>query len=209
MLKEHIAARGIHDPRVLEAMRTVPRHHFVAEANQGHAYEDHPIKIDCGQTISQPYIVALMTDLLELDSNDRVLEIGTGSGYQTAILAHLAKEVISIERHAALAQKAAARLAALGYTNAAIHQGDGSLGAPHQAPFDAIMVTAATPKIPHALTQQLREGGRLVCPTGSRKRQRLLKITRQEGGLANEDSIECVFVPLIGQDGWPEDKERS
>jgi protein-L-isoaspartate(D-aspartate) O-methyltransferase len=206
MLRKQMAARGISNPRVLEAMGTVHRHHFVPDAHQDSAYGDHPIKIACGQTISQPYIVALMTQLLDPQPNERILEIG--SGYQTAVLAYLAKEVVSIERHDQLGESAASRLKALGYSNATVRCRDGSLGAPDKAPYDAIIVTAATPEIPNALCQQLAEGGRLLCPTGSRKVQTLTKLTRKGSDFTREENIKCVFVPLIGKDGWAPTEEH-
>ncbi len=204
MVDKQIAARGIRDPRVLEAMRTVPRHLFLSPDLWGEAYADHPVRIGCGQTISQPYMVAIMTELLALAPEDRVLEIGTGSGYQTAILARLAREVISIERHQALADRAQQRLAEMGYDNATVLAGDGSAGWPEGAPYDAILVTAGSPSLPASLKAQLAEGGRLVCPIGGRELQRLLKVVRQGNIYIESESISCIFVPLIGREGWPE-----
>lgn len=204
MVARHIAARGVKDARVLEAMRRVPRHCFVPEASRNQAYEDHPLQIGHGQTISQPYMVAVMTELLDLTSTDRVLEIGTGSGYQTAILAELAAGVVSVERQAALAQAARERLAALGYTNVAVLSGDGTRGCPKRGPFDAIVVTAGGPRVPSALCDQLADAGRLVCPAGPRDLQTLVKIVRHGDEFVETTSIQCVFVPLIGAEGWPE-----
>jgi len=184
-------------------MRAVPRHFFVPPEFQKHAYEDHPVKIGCGQTISQPYMVAIMTELLELEASDRVLEIGTGSGYQTAILATLANEVVSVERHADLAEYAQARLAQAGYRNVEVVEGDGTQGYPQRAPYDAIIVTAGSPLVPDSLKKQLAIGGRLICPAGPRECQELIKLTRDETGFDEETSIRCVFVPLIGEEGWP------
>ncbi len=204
MVRSQIAARDVHNPIVLEAMRRVPRHLFVPEEQQEHAYEDHPVPIGAGQTISQPYMVGIMTQLLELKRADRVLEIGTGSGYQTAILAELAGHVISIERERALAERARAVLARMGYEDVEVIEGDGTVGAPDRAPFDAILVTAAGPGVPASLKDQLAQGGRLVCPAGPRDMQQLVKIVRTASGLHEHEGINCVFVPLIGAEGWPE-----
>ncbi len=202
MVEEQIIRRGVDDPRVLDAMRRVPRHEFVPACRVAMVYEDHPAPIGCGQTISQPYIVALMTELLDAQPGDRVLEIGTGSGYQTAILAELAKEVVSVERHEELSTRAGAVLAELGYGNVTLHIGDGSLGWPEAAPYDAILVTAGAPAIPDPLVAQLAPGGRLVCPTGSRGMQRMFKAVRTPDGLDKTESIRCIFVPLVGEAGW-------
>jgi len=204
MVDDQIAARGVKDPRVLEALREVPRHFFIPPEFQKHAYEDHPIEIGCGQTISQPYMVAIMTELLDLEASDRVLEIGTGSGYQTAILAALAGEVVSVERHADLAEWARLRIAECGLRNVKVIVGDGTQGYPERAPYDAILVTAGGPHVPDSLKDQLAIGGRLVCPAGPRECQRLIKLTRSSAGFDEETSIGCVFVPLIGEEGWPE-----
>ena len=203
MVERQLAARQIHDERVLDAMRTVPRHAFVPEPYRGHAYEDHPIDIGHGQTISQPFMVALMTHLLALRPADRVLEIGTGSGYQTAVLATLARHVTTIERLPALADRARATLDALEYTNIDICTGDGTLGWPEGAPYEAIVVTAAAPAVPGALCGQLADGGRLVCPVGPRDLQRLVRVVRVGDRYQEDESIRCVFVPLIGAEGWP------
>jgi len=178
MVERQIAARDVHDPRVLDAMRRVPRHRFVPPERRDQAYADHPVLIGCDQTVSQPYIVAIMTELLALTPTDRVLEIGTGSGYQTAILAELAEDVVTVERHEALADSAQQRLDELGYDNVSVIAGDGTLGCPDRAPFDAILVTAAAPRVPTASCDQLTVGGRLVCPTGSRDLQTLRTLVR-------------------------------
>lgn len=206
MVNDQIRARGVSDKRVLEAMRTVPRHSFVPENLRRHAYEDHPVHIGCEQTISQPYMVGLMTELLELRPTDRVLEIGTGSGYQAAILSMLSAEVITIDRLPDLAQSARERLQELGYANITVVCGDGTLGYPESAPYDAIVVTAAGPEVPPPLVDQLAVGGRLVCPAGGRDLQSLLKIVRTASGIRREESIRCIFVPLLGAHGWKPDR---
>jgi protein-L-isoaspartate(D-aspartate) O-methyltransferase len=199
-LRDHY---GISDPKVLEAMRTVPRHLFVPEALQGRAYGDHALPISANQTISQPFIVARMTELLELDSNSRVLEIGAGSGYQTAVLAKIAAQVYSIERIADLAREAQARIRQLEIYKATIKCFDGTLGWAAHAPYDAILVAAGGPTIPEPLIAQLKVGGRLVVPVGeSRESQRLVRIFKTDNGLREEDHGGCAFVPLIGQHGW-------
>ena len=202
MVRSQIEARGIQDERVLAAMRTVPRHCFLPADLVEEAYEDHPLGIGCRQTISQPFMVALMTQLLELRPEDRVLEIGTGSGYQSAILSELVNEVITIERHAELALQAQQRLHDLGFLNVQVHVGDGTLGWEDAAPYDAIIVTTASPAIPKALKKQLGQQGRLICPTGDRKAQQLTRIIRCGNAFEQHQSINCVFVPLIGEEGW-------
>jgi protein-L-isoaspartate(D-aspartate) O-methyltransferase len=202
MVRNQIEARDVRDPRVLEAMRTVPRHCFVPEHQAASAYHDAPLPIGMGQTISQPYIVALMSEMLELTGSERVLEVGTGSGYQAAILAQLAAEVISVERFESLAIEARARLAALGYDNVRVEVGDGSLGWPAGAPYDAIIVTAASPEVPPPLEAQLAEGGRLVVPAGPRWTQQLVRVRRVGGRVRREKTIGVAFVPLIGAHGW-------
>ena len=209
MVEEQLLARSVTDQRVLDAMAAVPRHEFIPEHLQGQAYQDHPVAIGSGQTISQPYMVALMTQLLELHPEDRVLEIGTGSGYQTAVLANLAREVVSIERHGELAESAHRTLRRLGYRNIRIFRGDGTLGCLEFAPYDAIMVTAGGPQVPESLKEQLAVGGRLLCPAGNRSVQRLLKIVRGRHGFREVESINCTFVPLVGAEGWPEEPETD
>jgi protein-L-isoaspartate(D-aspartate) O-methyltransferase len=202
MLRSQLRQRGIHDQRVLEAMGTVPRERFVPADLRANAYGDRALPIDCSQTISQPYIVALMTEALELSGDELVLEVGTGSGYQTAILARLAHEVVSIERHAALTLQAEAALAELGCSNVTLLTGDGTLGWPPRAPYDCIMVTAAAAECPPPLLAQLAEGGRMVIPLGDRESQVLQLMRKQSGRLRITDLSSCRFVPLIGEQGW-------
>ena len=202
MVADHIESRGVKAPNVLKAFLTVQRHLFVEEALRDRAHKDHPLPIGDDQTISQPYIVALMTEGLELTYRDRVLEIGTGSGYQTAILAELAKEVYSIERIKALSEKTKALLDELGYTNILIKVEDGTIGWVSESPFDAIIVTAASPDIPRPLTDQLKDGGRMIIPVGGRLSQDLIKIVKKEGKLVKENLGGCRFVKLIGEYGW-------
>jgi protein-L-isoaspartate(D-aspartate) O-methyltransferase len=204
MVDTQIASRGVRDERVLDAMRQVPRHLFVPEPFQADAYADRPVTIGEGQTISQPFMVALMTEALALDGSERVLEIGTGSGYQTAILARLASQVTSIERHAVLAERAAGLLASLGITNVEIVVGDGTEGYAAAAPFDRILVTAGAPAVPDALRTQLADGGRLVIPVGPSGHQRLLSVDRRGERFSSREGESCVFVPLVGRHGWPE-----
>jgi protein-L-isoaspartate(D-aspartate) O-methyltransferase len=197
MVRTQIADRGIRDARVLDAMRGVPRHEFVPECLQAHAYEDHPLPIGEGQTISQPYIVAAMLEHLDLQPANRVLEVGTGSGYVTAILSLLCAEVYSVERHAPLAASAAGTLRRLEYRNVTIMAGDGSLGWAAHAPFDAILVSAAAPEVPPALLAQLRDGGRMVLPVGPISSQDL-QLVRRVGGQLEVKILEgCRFVPLV------------
>jgi protein-L-isoaspartate(D-aspartate) O-methyltransferase len=199
-LRDHY---GIRDPRVLDAINAVPRHFFVPEALQGRAYGDHALPIDANQTISQPFIVARMTELLELDERSRVLEIGAGSGYQTAVLAQLAAQVYAIERIAELARQAQARIRGLGIYNATVKCFDGTLGWSAHAPYDAILVAAGGPEVPEPLEAQLKPGGRLVMPVGAtRESQTLVRIVRTEEGLTREEHGACAFVPLIGHYGW-------
>jgi len=205
MVAEQLRRRGIRDERVLAAMAKVPRHLFVPSGSQSEAYEDRPLPIGDGQTISQPYMVAIMTQSLNLTGGEKVLEIGTGSGYQTAVLAELAREVFTVERLFALYQKAEIRLRNLGYENIHCRLGDGSIGWPEKAPFDGLLVTAGAPEVPEALKSQLAEGGRLVIPVGSRYSQSLLKIERVAGRFETEDITGCVFVPLVGEGGWREE----
>ncbi len=197
MVDSQLRARGISDPRVLEAMLRVPRHEFVPEPYRAQAYEDHPLPIGDDQTISQPYIVALMLESLQLTPHDKVLEVGTGSGYVTALLAELAAQVFSIERHASLAESARNLLAALGYTNACVFTGDGALGLAACAPFDAILVSAAALRVPPALPSQLRDGGRMIIPIGSTDSQQLQFIRMVNGQPLNSLRELVRFVPLI------------
>ena len=196
MVEQQIRARGIDDPRVLDAMRRVERHRFVPEGERDLAYGDHPVDIGFGQTISQPFIVGYMTAALALTPHDRVLEIGTGSAYQTAVLAEIAREVFSIEVVAAHAARAVHLLDTLGYHNVQVRQGDGYGGWPEAAPFDAVIVTAAPDHIPKPLTSQLRVGGRMVVPVGV-GHQDLLVLTRTESGLREDDRLAVRFVPLV------------
>jgi protein-L-isoaspartate(D-aspartate) O-methyltransferase len=197
----------INDPKVLEAMRAIPRHFFVPEALQGRAYGDHALPISASQTISQPYIVARMTELLEVNRDSRVLEIGAGSGYQTAILAKVAGQVYSIERIGDLARGAQARIRELGIHNATVKCFDGTLGWAANAPYDGILVAAGGPNIPKPLVAQLKPGGRLVVPVGpTRESQRLVRVIKTETGSKEEDHGACAFVPLIGQHGWSDQK---
>jgi len=202
MVQTQIAARGVVDQRVLKAMRSIPRHAFVSAELQADAYYDNPLPICHGQTISQPYMVGLMTALLELRGNEKVLEIGTGSGYQAAVLGAVAAEVHSVERIPELSARAREILAALHCDNVILHVGDGSLGWPAAAPYDSILVTAGAPAFPPALAAQLKDGGRLVIPVGERRRQILQVWTKQEGELDKEEVLPVVFVPLKGAQGW-------
>jgi protein-L-isoaspartate(D-aspartate) O-methyltransferase len=198
MVDSQLRSRGISDPRVLDAMLRVPRHEFVSESNRAQAYEDHPLPIGDGQTISQPYVVALMLESLQLVATDTVLEVGTGSGYATALLAELAANVFSIERHASLAGNARAVIASLGYTNVRVFTGDGTLGLPGYAPFDAILVSAASFDVPPAMLSQLREAGRLIIPVGPPDSQQLHLIRIVNGQLVVSLRDPVRFVPLIG-----------
>ncbi len=206
MVQYQLAARGLTDERVLNALAVVPREAFVPEDLMPHAYEDRPLPIEASQTISQPYIVGLMTAALELQSDDRILEIGTGSGYAAAVLAEICAEVYTVERHRQLAESARERLAALGYDNVHVKQGDGTLGWPEHAPYDGIIVAAGAPKIPEPLTEQLAIGGRLVIPVGpTLETQELLRVRRTGENSFEQDDLGAVrFVPLIGEAGWRE-----
>jgi len=199
---EEIAARGVTDPRVLAALRRVPRHRFVQEALRDRAYGDHPLPIGEEQTISQPYIVGLMSSLLELTGQEKVLEIGTGSGYQTAVLAELARRVCSIERLPRLAERARATLEGLGYDNVWVRVGNGTLGWPDQGPFDRIIVTAGGPAVPPPLVQQLVDGGRMVLPVGSADNQVLTIVENVGGEIRQRTHGECKFVKLVGKYAW-------
>jgi protein-L-isoaspartate(D-aspartate) O-methyltransferase len=203
MVAVQIRKRGIRSPRVLAAMERVPRHLFVPDELIARSYNDEPLAIGDRQTISQPYMVAAMTEMLELAGHEQVLEIGAGSGYQAAILAELAREVITIESRAPLADVARTRLAALGYGNIRVEIGDGTLGWAEAAPFDAILVAAAAPQVPPPLIDQLAEGGRMVIPVGKSDRQMLMRIRKSGGHAIEEQLFACQFVPLQGQYGWP------
>ena len=211
MVREQIAARGVRDRRVLTAMRAVPRERFLRESLEEFAYQDTPLPIESDQTISQPYVVAYMTECLGLKGGEKVLEIGTGSGYAAAVLGEIAAEVYTVERYANLAESAAERLARLGYSNVHVLQGDGTLGWAEHAPYDAILVAAGGPEIPPSLREQLVIGGRLVIPVGPTSRsQKLVRVTRvAEHRYDEEDLIAVAFVPLIGQEGWQEGAERA
>ncbi len=202
MVSTQLIPRGIKDDRVLRAMRKVPRHFFMPESIRYSAYDDMALAIGEGQTISQPYMVAIMTELLELTGTEKVLEIGTGSGYQAAILAELSAQVYSIERIVLLADSARERLKALGYENIRVVVGDGTIGIKDMAPFDRIIITAATPAVPPPLVSQLSEGGVVVAPVGERFSQILLKGRKVNGRLIEEYNTPCTFVPLIGEHGW-------
>jgi len=204
MVKNQLMARGIKDERVLQAMGKVPRHLFIQEALAGEAYNDHPVPIGEKQTISQPYIVALMTEALELKGSENTLEIGTGSGYQTAILAELSSRVYTIERIKSLLVKARKLLAKLNYNNILFKAFDGTLGWKEYAPFDAIMVTAGSPNVPEPLKEQLADNGRMIIPVGDRYTQELMKITRKGDNFEQAGLGGCRFVNLIGLHGWKE-----
>jgi protein-L-isoaspartate(D-aspartate) O-methyltransferase len=204
MVETQLINRGINDPRVLEAMRKVPRHLFVEEALKEQAYSDFPLPIGEKQTISQPYIVALMTETLGLKGHEKILEIGTGSGYQAAILAELVERVFSIERYPGLAYRANQILQKQGYQNIIIRVADGSLGWPDEAPFDGVMATAGTPKIPQPLIDQLAMGGRLVIPVGDRLSQELMLVERVPEGINKTNLGGVRFVDLVGKWGWDE-----
>ena len=203
MAEEQLARRGITDPRVLIAMRLIPRHLFVEKGLWGRAYGDHPLPIGHGQTISQPYMVALMTQALVPEEEDRILEIGTGSGYQAAILARMVKNVFTIERHGALARRAREVFDELSIDNIAIRIGDGTIGWSTYAPFNGIVVTAGSPDMPQPLLDQLSEdGGRLVIPVGGHGFQQLKVVTREGNSFSTRDDVGCSFVPLVGKHGW-------
>jgi protein-L-isoaspartate(D-aspartate) O-methyltransferase len=202
MVRDQIERRGVSDPRVLEAMRAVPRHRFLSGEERASAYDDTPLPIGCHQTISQPYVVAYMTAALALQSDGTVLEIGAGSGYQTAILACLSRRVYSMERIPELAVRARENLRALGIDNTEVIVGDGTAGLPSSAPFDAILVTAGTPDLPDPLLEQLAPSGRLIAPVGGRGVQELELCTRMPSGIERRQLISVVFVPLIGKFGW-------
>lgn len=202
MVRKQIGGRGIRAPHVLDTMASVPRHLFLPPQHAHEAYSDSPLPIGEGQTISQPFMAAAMAEELALEGSERVLEVGAGSGYQSALLSCLAREVIGVELQPALAAAARERLARLGYANVRIEGGDGSLGWPAAAPYDAILVAAAAPAVPPPLVEQLAEGGRLVIPVGSAQHQELLRIVKRNGGVTQESRYDCRFVPLLGRYGW-------
>ncbi|MCY4061575.1 MAG: protein-L-isoaspartate(D-aspartate) O-methyltransferase [Chloroflexi bacterium] len=206
MVDEQLVKRGINDRRVLDAMRVMPRHLFVPEEFKRQAYDDRPVPIGEGQTISQPYIVAFMTERLRLKPHHSVLEIGTGSGYQTAILCHLSHYVYSVERVSRLADQAGGRIGDLGYNNIEIYVGDGSQGLPDQATFDRIMVTAAVPRLPNVLCTQLdKHGGQMILPIGDEELQELTLVTRRGERFSSRTLLRCRFVPLVGRYGFDSD----
>lgn len=209
MVTRQIRDRDICSPKVLAAMDVVPRHLFVPPEQESLAYTDSPLAIGQGQTISQPFMVAAMAEALLLEGFERVLEIGAGSGYQAAVLSRLAREVITVEAHPSLASAARERLARLGYENVRVEEGDGSLGWPSAAPYDAILVTAAAPSVPRSLVDQLAEGGRLVIPVGSSDHQELLRIEKHQGRTTQASLYACRFVPLIGRYGWNKGEHGS
>ena len=204
MVDDQIVGRGVKDERVLAVMRKIPRHEFLPEGIRGMAYNDSALPIGEGQTMSQPYMVALMTEFLGLKGTERVLEIGTGSGYQAAVLAELCQKVYTVERIKTVADMARATLDRLGYKSVAIKIYDGTYGWKEMAPYDAIIVTAGSPDIPAPLVEQLKEGGRMVIPVGDRYGQQLITVVKTAEGTITERSIPCVFVPLIGNHGWKE-----
>ena len=209
MIETQIRKRGVSSAAVLKAMSAVPRHEFVPVQFRSEAYADKPLAIGEGQTISQPYMVAAMTEALELTGSERVLEIGTGSGYQAAVLSLLVSQVLTVESHTSLALAAQERLTNLGYTNVHVHNGDGSAGFPDAAPYDAILVTAGAPEIPHVFASQLGEGGRIVIPVGSQKVQELVQARKTNGQLRSRALFSCQFVPLLGRYGWSLDDWRD
>lgn len=202
MVEEQLCSRGIRDQHVLAVMAKVPREEFIGKEDLPHAYSDQPIPIGAGQTVSQPYMVATMLEALAVCPEDRVLEVGTGTGYQAAILGEMAAEVWTIERNDELAEKAEEILARLGYANVHVLQGDGSRGLPAEAPFNKILVAAAAPRVPQSLTHQLAEGGALVLPVGSRSQQQVQLVRKLDGEIVTTKRDLCRFVPLLGEEGW-------
>jgi protein-L-isoaspartate(D-aspartate) O-methyltransferase len=202
MVQTQLQKRGVKDERILRAMAAVPRHEFVPVQSRDLAYADEPLAIGGGQTISQPYIVAAMTEALRLSGSERVLEIGTGCGYQAAVLSLLSREVYSVECRAELARSAAERLQRLGFQNVHVHCGDGSQGLKEFAPYDAILVAAAAPSLPKPLLEQLNEGGRIIAPVGTEEHQQLLLLTREGSDYIPQQLEACRFVPLLGRYGW-------
>ena len=209
MVETQIRGRGVSSPAVLQAMGAVARHEFVPVEFRSQAYADKPLPIGEGQTISQPYMVAAMTEALELTGSERVLEIGTGSGYQSAVLSVLVSQVLTVESNTSLALEAQRRLTNLGYANVHVHNGDGSGGFADAAPYDAILVTAGSPEIPEAFACQLREGGRIVIPVGRQKVQELVQARKTNGELRSRALFSCQFVPLLGRYGWSLDDWRD
>ncbi len=207
MVREQLERRGIDDPRVLDAFREVPREAFVMPQHRGQAYRDRALPIQCDQTISQPYMVATMTQALDVRPEHRVLEIGTGSGYQTAILAAMGARVFTVERHRELTDRARENLRRAGYADRVnFRVGDGTCGWAEHAPFDRVLVTAGAPEVPESLREQTARGGKIVIPVGSRSGQTLRVLARREDGtFEREESVSCVFVPLTGKEGWDED----
>lgn len=205
MVENQLITRGIHDARVLRAMRKVPRERFIPEEMRDSAYGDHPLPIGHDQTISQPYIVAHMTEALELTGEKKVLEIGTGSGYQAAVLAEIVREVYTVERIAALSERARSILQDLGYENIFFKVHNGTHGWPEHAPYDAILVTAAAPEVPEPFLKQMKEGGRMVIPVGDRFSQNLIRITKSDDRTVREDLGRVRFVSLLGEHGWKEE----
>lgn len=208
MVARQIEERGINDQRVLDAMRSIPRHLFVPGEYVHASYTDEPLPIGEAQTISQPFMVAAMAEALLFKGSEKVLEIGAGSGYQAAVLSRLAREVIAIEAQPALAVSARERLVRLGFANVRIEQGDGSMGWPQDAPYDAILVTAAAPSVPPPLLEQLASGGRLVIPVGGAENQDLIRITKSDGRISRESLYACRFVPLVGRYGWQDKRTQ-
>ncbi|MFA6142446.1 MAG: protein-L-isoaspartate(D-aspartate) O-methyltransferase [Candidatus Omnitrophota bacterium] len=206
MVRDQLITRGISDSRVLSAFSKVPRHKFISDEYFEASYSDYPLPIAANQTISQPYMVALMTERLGVKEGDRILEVGTGSGYQMAILAELAREVYSVERAEELAHNSRITLEGLGYKNFKIKTGDGSLGWIEHAPYDGIIVTAGAPGVPESLLGQLKDGGRLIIPIGSYFKQVLTMVEKKNNLLTTTEVCGCVFVPLLGKEGWTNDK---
>ena len=202
MIDTQLKSRGISSSEVLRAMSVVPREKFVSSEYIEAAYNDGPLSIGSGQTISQPYMVAMMTEALMLRKNDKVLEIGTGSGYQAAVLQEIASHIYSVERISSLAENAKKLLGSLGYSDIKIKVEDGTLGWPEEAPFDAIIVTSGSPSVPETLMSQLSDGGRMIIPVGSRNHQRIIRIIRSGDNYSKEEMLSCIFVPLIGKYGW-------
>jgi protein-L-isoaspartate(D-aspartate) O-methyltransferase len=202
MVEEQLAGQGIHDRRVLDAFRKVPRHVFVPETEAAQAYENHPVPIGQGQTISQPYMVAVMTQALALQGGEKVLEIGSGSGYQTAILKAVGGDIYTVERLPELSERARRNVELAGYSDVHYRTGDGTRGWPEEAPFDQVIVTAGAPSLPLSLVEQLRDGGSMVIPVGGEEEQELLLVRRERGRVSRERICTCVFVKLWGEEGW-------